>query len=256
MATATKRSVKRTAAKAAEKIDYVAKFERDKRITGGIAKYRADMKAPEAMLTFMSTLVTTFASTTSYAAAIEDKAAMKWLVKQELDARMEGRRDKNLVISKRDLHGSGATDFVGVLKFACHENGGLKGWNKIVSIAGNWTMAKRLANKVRTTILEKDKSFPNEGKLATLRNKLRSGGDGNGSTTSLKVYVERAQEALANISKLYAAKVGLKEEAGRIIAALITLQSDIKDAQSDKASGKERKSRIRKVTEGGKRIAA
>lgn len=255
MATSTQRSVKRTAAKAAEKIDFVARFERDKRITGGIAQYREDMKAPEAMLTFMSTLVAAFADTPSYAAAVEDKKAMDYLVKQERDARMEGRRDKNLTISARDKHGSAATDFRGVLKFACHKGGGLKGWNKIVAIAGNWTMAKRLANSVRTTILEKDKSFPNEGKLATLRNKLRSG-NGSETTTSLKVYVERAQEALSQISKLYAAKVGLKDEAGRLIAGLITLQSDIKDAQSDKASGKARKSRVKLATSNGKRIAA
>lgn len=251
MATASK------AEKKEEKISgkaFIAKFEKDKRIAGYYARYADDVKAPEAMVTLMTGLVTTFATTPAYAAAIDDAVAIKWFSDREQAIREKTRRDFNFKISTRDKTGVAASQFKGVLKFAVHPQGGVKAWSRIVEVAHNWSRSKDLANKVRSDFLDKKKACPDNIKLLSILKRLRTAGAGN--ETSLKVYVERAQTALTEIGRLYAKPHGYSKVVGELIGSLITLKADIDQAVKDKAEGVVRKARVRLATKNGKRIAA
>jgi len=242
MATSTKRAVKRGIEKAIKKslrsnvkadaeasepkVAWINRVKRDKRIINTINTYRDAKKSSEAMMDFMNGLVQAFAATKDYAKAADDGDTIKWLMAQEAQARKDAKASWHLRASKRDRAGVNASQFKGVLKLAVMK-GGLAAWNHVYATCQNWSLAKDVANTVRTTLLEENKKASNDA-IDRIRNKrLRrtsGGGSSDGTTkSSVSTLVVRIGDALAKMRKTYGRKLGINDYINKVESALAEL---------------------------------
>lgn len=257
MATSTKRAVARAKSAASKKESKVTKTKDTANITGlqkdpryktALDRYAGGLRNSEALLFFMGDIVKLWADSKSGYSDNEEYA--KQIAADEKRIRMASRRDQRKKISERDRKGVAASEFRGVLKFA-RMAGATKTWDSIVTLAGNWTYAKRATVACRTYFTS-HKAMPKGNTLERLVNKAAKGGSG-GSTaeTAASVYAERLDKAAKAMRKIWARKLGLEKECDEIAARVKAMQSKIaahalaeKLAKPSKGKGKGKASNV------------
>jgi hypothetical protein len=263
MATITKRSVARTADKdAADKVARAVRnvkgkakgkavtsrrkaepkaeatsiraLQSDKRIASARETYRNTLNKTEALVTFMKSIITAWASS-NYVA---DKENAAWIVEQERTAREGARREGNAFVSARDERGVNASEMKRVLLFASKKNATAT-FNIITDIAKNWSMCKMLAFRASTYFDKNKKVMPGRvwierecnriksekrayatAAMAKAKTAKRNRSKGIDNTSDADTLVTRALHALKNFDRRFAAKLGCEKKVKDALAAL------------------------------------